>query len=85
MSKAEERAFEYQMSIGPNVIGGAGLLSEDEFKKLNINHHFKAGYEQAEKELIPLINRLCEAILFEWKDAADLARETLTQIKEREE
>lgn len=46
---------------------------------------FQEGYEQAEKELIPLINRLCEAILFEWKDAADLARKTLTQIKAREE
>lgn len=46
---------------------------------------FEKGYEQAEKELTPLINRLCEAILFEWKDAADLARKTLTQIKTREE
>lgn len=46
---------------------------------------FEKGYEQAEKGLIPLINRLCEAILFEWKDAADLARKTLTQIKAREE
>ena len=45
----------------------------------------REGRAQAEKELIPLINRLCEAILFEWKDAADLARKTLTQIKAREE
>lgn len=52
MTKAEERAFEYQMSIGPNVIGGAGLLSEDEFKKLNTNRHFLAGYEQAEKDVL---------------------------------
>ena len=46
---------------------------------------YQQGYEQAEKELIPLINRLCEAILFEWKDAADLARKTLLQIKAQEE
>ena len=45
----------------------------------------REGKAQAEKELIPLINRLCEAILFEWKDAADLARKILTQIKAREE
>jgi len=44
----------------------------------------REGKAQAEKELIPLINRLCEAILFEWKDAADLARKTLIQIKARE-
>ena len=46
---------------------------------------FQNGYERAEKEFIQLINQLCEAILFEWKDAADLARKTLTQIKAREE
>ena len=54
MSKAEERAFEYQMATCPNVIGGVGLLSEDEFKKLNTNPHFKAGYEQAEKDIVGL-------------------------------
>ena len=43
----------------------------------------REGKVQAEKGLIPLINRLCEAILFGWEDAADLARETLTQIKAR--
>lgn len=43
------------------------------------------GYEKAEEDFTPLINRLCEAILFEWKDAADLARKTLTQIKAQEE
>ena len=46
---------------------------------------FAQGAKEERKDLTPLINRLCEAILFEWKDAADLARETLTQIKAREE
>ena len=46
---------------------------------------FQEGYEQAERDLIPLINQLCEAILFEWKNATDLARKTLTQIKAQEE
>ena len=42
------------------------------------------GYEQAEKDLIPLINRLCEAILFDWKDKdqAELAWKIQSQIKE---
>ena len=42
------------------------------------------GYEQAEKDLIPLINRLCEAILFDWedKDQAELAWKIQCQIKE---
>jgi len=46
---------------------------------------FAQGAKEERKDLAPLINRLCEAILFEWKDAADLARETLTQIKAQEE
>lgn len=46
---------------------------------------FAQGAKEERKDLTPLINRLCEAILFEWKDAADLARKTLTQIKAREE
>lgn len=45
---------------------------------------FEVGYEQAEKELIPLINRLCKAILL-GEDAADLARGVQAQIKAREE
>lgn len=46
---------------------------------------FAHGAKEERKDLTPLINRLCEAILFEWKDAADLARKTLTQIKAQEE
>ena len=54
--------------------------TDDDVRKI-----YARGYRKAEKELIPLINRLCEAILFEWKDAAELARKTLTQIKAQEE
>ena len=46
---------------------------------------FAQGAKEERKDLTPIINRLCEAILFEWKDAADLARKTLTQIKARED
>lgn len=56
----------------------------DVIEKLNIQRRrfFSLGYEQAEKDLIPLINRLCEAILFDWKDKAELAWKIQSQIKE---
>lgn len=59
MSKrAEEKAVEYQIRThGPNVIGGASLLSEEEYMRFNMNLDFKNGYEQAEKETI---ERACE-------------------------
>ena len=45
---------------------------------------FEQGVDWAEKDLIPLINRLCEAILFDWedKDQAELAWKIQSQIKE---
>ena len=52
MTRAEEKAVEYQIKThGPNVMGGASILSEDEYMRLNMNYDFKAGYEQAEKDL----------------------------------
>lgn len=53
MSKrAEEKAVEYQIRThGPNVIGGASLLSEEEYMRFNMNLDFKNGYEQAEKDI----------------------------------
>ena len=53
MSKrAEEKAIAYQLATkGPNVMGGASILSEDELRFWNINYDFKAGYEEAEKDL----------------------------------
>lgn len=53
MSKrAEEEAVEYQIKThGPNVMGGASMLSEEEYMRFNMNLDFKNGYEQAEKDL----------------------------------
>lgn len=53
MSKrAEEKAVEYQIKThGPNVMGGASMLSEEEYMRFNMNLDFKNGYEQAEKDL----------------------------------
>ena len=44
--------------------------------------YFQLGYEQAEKDLRPVINKLCEAILFDWDNKADVAWESLKQIWE---
>jgi len=53
MSKAEEKAVEYQIKThGPNVMGGASVLSEEEYMRFNMNLDFKNGYEQAEKDTI---------------------------------
>ena len=43
---------------------------------------FEQGVDWAEKDLIPLINRLCEAILFDLEDKVELARKIQIQIKE---
>lgn len=51
-SRAEKAAMVYQLAThGPNVLGGDAVLSEDDYKFWNINYDFKAGYEQAEKDL----------------------------------
>ena len=52
MTRAEEKSIAYQLAThGPRVMGGANILSEDEYMRLNMNYDFKAGYEQAEKDL----------------------------------
>ena len=53
-----------------------------DYNQLAKRQIYQEGYERAEKDLIPLINRLCEAILFDWKDKAELARKIQNQIKE---
>ena len=52
MTRAEEKAVEYQIKThGPNVMGGASMLSDEEYMRFNMNYDFKAGYESAEKDL----------------------------------
>ena len=82
MSKAEEKSIEWQKANHPMVIGGDAIA--DIVDSFNVNPAFVAGYKEAEKDLIPLINRLCEAILFDWKDKdqAELAWKIQSQIKE---
>lgn len=53
MTKAEEKSIVYQLAThGPRVMGGAAILSEEDYKFWNINYDFKAGYEQGQKETI---------------------------------
>lgn len=68
MSKlSEEKAVEYQIKThGPNVMGGASILSEDEYMQLNMNRDFKAGYEQAEKDTIERAAKWLEDNAFEY-------------------
>ncbi len=52
MTRAEEKSIVYQLAThGPRVMGGGAILSEDDYKFWNINYDFKAGYEEAEKDL----------------------------------
>ena len=44
---------------------------------------FVQGYEEAEKELIPLIYRLCESCIFDSVNKADVAKEILVKLEER--
>lgn len=65
MSKrAEEKAVEYQIKThGPNVMGGASMLSEEEYMRFNMNLDFKNGYEQAENDIISIIESRISEIL----------------------
>ena len=82
MSKRAEVAA---LKAYPNV--GQPVWDKSYPKILFVRHTernaFIKGYEQAEKELTPLINRLCKAILL-GEDAADLASKILIQINGRE-
>ena len=41
---------------------------------------FIQGYEQAEKDLVPIIDRLTEAILFDWPNMDEVAKEAAIEI-----
>ena len=64
MSKrSEEAAVEYQIRThGPNVMGGASLLSEEEYMRFNMNLDFKNGYERAEQDILPAAQALVDAV-----------------------
>ena len=70
MSKAENEAkIAYQFwDISPN--------NYREYKG------FVKGYQKATKDLVPLIHRLAESILFDWDNRVDVAKEVLKKLQE---
>lgn len=71
--KPEERANE----IYPNnstFCGGVASIARQAFVK---------GWEEVERELLPMLKELTEAVLFDWDNKADVAREIATRLKER--
>lgn len=71
--KPEERANE----IYPNnstFCGGVASIARQAFVK---------GWEEVERELLPMLKELTEAVLFDWENKADVAREIATHLKER--
>ena len=73
--KPEVRANE----IYPNnstFCGGVAQIARQAFVK---------GWEEVERELLPMLRELTEAVLFDWDNKAEIARETLSQIKEWKE
>lgn len=96
MTKAEEKSIAYQLvTHGPRVMGGDAILSEEDYKFWNINYDFKAGYEEAEKDLalawedIRTITKILEDIVqedilveFYNGDAISCYKEVLRRFKE---
>ena len=85
MKRAEQAALrEYPPSYSKVNRNAKRIQSYKVDTHKPIRQIYIKGYEQAEKDLIPLINRLCEAILFDWedKDQAELAWKIQSQIKE---
>lgn len=71
--KPEERANE----LYPNnstFCGGVASIARQAFVK---------GWEEVERELLPMLKELTEAVLFDWDNKADVAREIATRLKER--
>ena len=71
--KPEERANE----LYPNnstFCGGVASIARQAYIK---------GWEEVERELLPMLKELTEAVLFDWDNKADVAREIATRLKER--
>ena len=73
MSKAEKRAW----AAYPDFRVGCATVVQNFQRQL-----YQEGYKQAEKDLLPIIGELVEAILFDWDDKVEIAKKA---IKKREE
>ena len=87
MTRAEQRALEaYPIKMTPLVY--QDLIDQFGGKtEIDVNTYprclFQEGYEQAAKNLLPKIARLAEAILFEWDNKVELAKEMAEFAHER--
>jgi len=71
--KAEVRANE----IYPNnttFCGGVAQIARQAYVK---------GWEEVERELLPMLKELTEAVLFDWDNVTEVAREIAIKLKER--
>jgi hypothetical protein len=71
--KAEVRANE----IYPNnttFCGGVAQIARQAYVK---------GWEEVERELLPMLKELTEAVLFDWENKEEIARQVAIHLKER--
>lgn len=83
MTKAEKSALKEICSRCPEREKHCGLT--DYPNQCVKAGHFITGYEKAEKDLVYTIDRLCEAILFDWDNKADVAIKTLKDLEEKKQ
>jgi len=76
---AEEQAFEYQRWLGMHDGVDDNHVAA---RRMGYQEGFREGYKNAQGEIYPIVSRLCEAVLFEWDNVADVARETAVKIEE---
>lgn len=71
--KPEARANE----IYPNnstFCGGVAQIARQAYVK---------GWEEVERELLPMLRELTEAVLFDWENKVEIARQVSIHLKER--
>ena len=71
--KPEERANE----LYPNnstFCGGVAQIARQAYVK---------GWEEVERELLPMLKEITEAVLFDWDNLTEVAREIAIKLKER--
>ena len=42
---------------------------------------YQEGYEKAEEDLVPLIHKLAESVLFDWDNRAEVAKDVLIKLQ----
>ena len=63
-------------------MGGANVLSEDEYMRLNMNYDFKAGYELAEKNLALTWEDMHKIVLLTSKVSQEFTTDNTREVYE---